>query len=97
MHRDVELSRLRISRRRALTLGGALTLSGVLAACGGPGTDPAPAVPTTAVPQRHRTAAARAARRRPRCVMAVEETQGPYWFDVDSIRRDIREERPACS
>ncbi|MDH6280323.1 protocatechuate 3,4-dioxygenase beta subunit [Prescottella agglutinans] len=30
----------------------------------------------------------------PRCVMAVEETQGPYWFDVDSIRSDIREDRP---
>lgn len=27
------------------------------------------------------------------CVMAHEETQGPYWFDVDSIRSDIREDR----
>lgn len=30
----------------------------------------------------------------PRCVTAVEETQGPYWFDVDSIRSHIREDRP---
>ncbi len=94
MHRDVELSRLRISRRRALTLGGALTLSGVLAACGGPGTDPAPAVPTTAVPSDIEPRLLALLDDAPRCVMAVEETQGPYWFDVDSIRRDIREERP---
>ena len=25
---------------------------------------------------------------------AREETQGPYWFDVDSIRSDLREDRP---
>ncbi|ORM07424.1 intradiol ring-cleavage dioxygenase [Prescottella equi] len=94
MHRDVELSRLRISRRRALTLGGALTLSGVLAACGGPGTDPAPAVPTTAVPSDIEPRLLALLDDAPRCVMAVEETQGPYWFDVDSIRSDIREDRP---
>ena len=28
------------------------------------------------------------------CVAAREETQGPYWFDVDSIRSDLREDRP---
>jgi protocatechuate 3,4-dioxygenase beta subunit len=28
------------------------------------------------------------------CSMAKEETAGPYWFDVDSIRTDIRESRP---
>jgi protocatechuate 3,4-dioxygenase beta subunit len=27
-------------------------------------------------------------------VTAREETQGPYWFDVDSIRSDLREDRP---
>lgn len=32
----------------------------------------------------------------PRCVLAREETEGPYWFDVDSIRRDIREDRPGA-
>ena len=26
--------------------------------------------------------------------MSPEQTQGPYWFDVDSIRDDIREKRP---
>jgi hypothetical protein len=27
-------------------------------------------------------------------VTAREETQGPCWFDVDSIRSDLREDRP---
>ena len=31
------------------------------------------------------------------CVLAQEETQGPYWFDVDSIRSDIREGRPGLT
>ena len=31
------------------------------------------------------------------CVLAEEETQGPYWFDVDSIRSDIREGRPGLT
>lgn len=26
--------------------------------------------------------------------MTTEETEGPYWFDVDSIRSDITEDRP---
>ncbi|MFC9518127.1 intradiol ring-cleavage dioxygenase [Nocardiaceae bacterium NPDC056970] len=94
MHRDVELSRLRISRRRALALGGTLTLSGVLAACGGSGTDVAPAISTTAVPSDIEPRLLALLDAAPRCTMAVEETQGPYWFDVDSIRRDIREDRP---
>lgn len=32
------------------------------------------------------------------CGLETEEvTQGPYWFDVDSIRSDIREDRPGTS
>ena len=31
------------------------------------------------------------------CSMSKEETQGPYWFDVDSIRTDIREQRPGTT
>ncbi|MCA1005257.1 intradiol ring-cleavage dioxygenase [Rhodococcus hoagii] len=94
MNRDVELSRLRISRRRALALGGTLTLSGVLAACGGADPDAAPAATTTAVPSDIEPRLLALLDEAPRCTMAVEETQGPYWFDVDSIRRDIREDRP---
>jgi hypothetical protein len=35
VHEDVRTSRLRISRRRAIGLGGAVGLTGVLAACAG--------------------------------------------------------------
>ena len=28
--------------------------------------------------------------------MSLEQTQGPYWFDVDSIRDDLREDRPGA-
>eukprot|EP01133_Synstelium_polycarpum_P024551 gene24551-29447_t len=58
VNKDIEASRLRVSRRRALALGGTIT---------------------------------------PQCVMSKEETQGPYWFDVDSIRGDIREDRPGTT
>lgn len=30
------------------------------------------------------------------CSLAKEETQGPYWFDVDAIRTDITEDRPGA-
>ena len=30
-------------------------------------------------------------------MLSKEETQGPYWFDVDSIRSDIREDRPGAT
>jgi protocatechuate 3,4-dioxygenase beta subunit len=106
MNEDTRLSRLVASRRRALGLGGTLTLAGLLAACGGSdrstdsssgstsastsATDSARAVPTTtsvtdvvALLDKAKT-----------CTMTQEETQGPYWFDVDSIRSDLREDRP---
>lgn len=102
MNKDVELSRMRISRRRALALGGTVSLSGLLAACGGGGSS-SPATTTSAVAASTTSAGATGTvdadllallDQAPRCVMAVEETQGPYWFDVDSIRSNIREDRP---
>ncbi|MFM1722735.1 protocatechuate dioxygenase [Rhodococcus sp. PAM 2766] len=103
MNKDVELSRLRISRRRALALGGTVSLSGLLAACSGGGGGASTATTTSAASATATSAAANGTvdeqllallDQAPRCVMAVEETQGPYWFDVDSIRSDIREDRP---
>jgi protocatechuate 3,4-dioxygenase beta subunit len=92
MNDEVRLSRLRISRRRALSLGGTVGLAGVLAACGasGDGSPVAPATPT-AEPAADATALLDAAGT---CRLSPEQTQGPYWFDVDSIRSDIREDRP---
>ncbi|WFR73358.1 intradiol ring-cleavage dioxygenase [Prescottella defluvii] len=101
MNRDVELSRRRISRRRALALGGTVGLGGSIAACSNSGagvttpTSTAAADTTTAAGTGTADAQLLALLdQAPRCVMAVEETQGPYWFDVDSIRSDIREDRP---
>ncbi len=35
MNKDIEASRLRVSRRRALALGGTISLGGLIAACSG--------------------------------------------------------------
>lgn len=100
MNEEVRLSRARVSRRRALALGGTLSLSGLLAvACGADdttastasgSTTTSTATPAGSVEEQLRALLDEA----PSCVMTSEETQGPYWFDVDSIRRDIREDRP---
>jgi protocatechuate 3,4-dioxygenase beta subunit len=108
MNEEVRLSRHRITRRRALSLGGTVGLGGVLAACGGGSTggggDSSPSRSATATATATATAASSPADASAdvvalldearTCTMAREGTQGPYWFDVDSIRRDIREDRP---
>ncbi|MFZ2175090.1 MAG: protocatechuate dioxygenase, partial [Rhodococcus sp. (in: high G+C Gram-positive bacteria)] len=83
-----------MSRRRALALGGTVTLGGLVAACTGTGSSTATAPSTTAAGTDAVTALLDQA---PQCVMGVEETQGPYWFDVHSIRSDIREDRPGTN
>ncbi len=107
----VLLSRLVVSRRRALGLGGTLGLSGLLAACSGSGgTTPAASPSATgsggaaaepSVAASARTAAGAdtlaALDRAGTCRMTRELTQGPYWFDVDSIRSDVREGRPGTT
>ncbi len=110
MNKDVELSRLRISRRRALALGGSVSLTGLLAACSGGGSSTTAATASSVSGPSGASGVSGASGslatgtvdeqllalldQAPRCVLAVEETQGPYWFDVDSIRSDIREDRP---
>ncbi|MDQ3610544.1 MAG: intradiol ring-cleavage dioxygenase [Actinomycetota bacterium] len=102
MSEDVRRSRALISRRRALSFGGTIGLGALLAACGGDGATTsaasAPASGTPAAPLAPSTVAASdivaaldAART---CTTSPEQTQGPYWFDVDSLRSDIREQRP---
>ena len=106
MNQDLRLSRLVVSRRRALALGGTLSLGGLLAACDGSEQSTASSRGSTSAS----TSASASARAVPTtasvtdvvalldkaktCTMTQEETQGPYWFDVDSIRSDIREGRP---
>lgn len=80
----VRLSRLRISRCRARSAGGTIGLAG----CGS-----APAPTGTAAPATTGDLVALLDSASTRA-LAQDETQGPYWFDVDDVRSDIREDRP---
>ncbi|MGL4305116.1 MAG: protocatechuate dioxygenase [Mycobacteriaceae bacterium] len=108
MNKDVEISRERVSRRRALALGGTIGLGGLISACSTSGDNSS--ATTNAASQ---TSAAHSGDssiaavtnaellslldQAPQCSMSKETTQGPYWFDVDSIRSDIREDRPGLA
>lgn len=102
MNKDVERSRKRVSRRRAMALGGGVSLAGLVAACTdnssttSTGTASAAAT-STATAAGSEDAFSALLNQAPSCVMTSEETQGPYWFDVDSIRSDIREDRPGTT
>jgi protocatechuate 3,4-dioxygenase beta subunit len=91
MNEEVRLSRSRVSRRRALALGGVVGLSGVLTACAGAGGPPSGGAATSAAVVTDPAALLDVANT---CILAKEGPQGPYWFDVDSIRSDIRDGRP---
>ncbi|MDI9917145.1 protocatechuate dioxygenase [Rhodococcus sp. IEGM 1379] len=107
MNKEIEASRQRVSRRRALALGGTISLGGLIAACGGNSgsttTSTTAAASTTTASGSSAAAVASSSSvtallaKAPQCVMSKEETQGPYWFDVDSIRSDIREDRPGTT
>jgi protocatechuate 3,4-dioxygenase beta subunit len=104
MNEDVRRSRQLISRRRALSLGGTVSLGALVAACTNSSTPAAsPTSPTSpaAVPLTPSTTAATDVlallNQANTCTMAKEETQGPYWFDVDQIRSDLREDRPGTA
>jgi protocatechuate 3,4-dioxygenase beta subunit len=89
----------KIDRRQALAVFGTVSLGGLLAACGGDGegtsevttTDGA----TSTVQSRTKGSAATAELfdESASCALTPEETEGPYYFDVDSIRSDVREDR----
>jgi len=94
-----------ISRRAALTAAGGVGLTALLAACarnGGAASDVTTSaqVPTsdggtaTVQPQTTSTpATADLFDDSATCTLAPEETEGPYYFEVDAIRSDIREDR----
>ena len=93
-----------ISRRQALGAVGAVGLGAVLTACSrGGGDDNAGTTSTSAststttgggaaglvTPELFDSAAA--------CTLTPEMTEGPYYFDADSIRSDIREDREGAA
>jgi protocatechuate 3,4-dioxygenase beta subunit len=91
----------RIDRRQALAALGSVSLGSFLAACGSED-QPAPRAVTTTegaratvTPKAGRSSAAAAALLDDArtCAVTAELTEGPYYFDVDSIRSDIREDR----
>ena len=73
----------RISRRQALAGMGAVSLSTVIAACDGDDESAEPAAQSTSTDPMEGA---------PSCSLTPEQTEGPYYFDADKIRSDIRED-----
>ena len=83
----------KMDRRQALAALGTVSLGTVLAACGGDDDDDA----TTAIEPKSQAPADSSLTElfdeAGSCRLTPELTEGPYYFDVDSIRGDIREDR----
>lgn len=92
-----------ITRRTALAAFGTVSLGVLLDACSGNDPD---AVTSASVPT-HEGSTATVQPQSPNgkdlaskfddaatCTLTPEETAGPFYFDVDSIRSDITEDRP---
>ena len=87
-----------IDRRQALAVFGTVSLGGMLAACGdddgGGARSRRPTGPRPLSSRRHDVrVAADLFDQSASCSLTPEETEGPYYFDVDPIRSDIREDR----
>ncbi|MDO9355847.1 MAG: intradiol ring-cleavage dioxygenase [Solirubrobacteraceae bacterium] len=110
MDRRISESRALVSRRRLLAVGGSIGIGTLLAACGSGSNDgaavttgaPGDLVELTTPSGTATIQPSTAARsdvialldKAQTCTLSNEETQGPYWFDVDAIRSDITEDRP---
>ena len=86
-----------MNRRRALATLGTVSLGGFLAACGGDD-DSAGEVTTeqgttTSVQPKTGGSLSELLDESGSCTLTPELAEGPYYFDVDSIRSDIREDR----
>jgi protocatechuate 3,4-dioxygenase beta subunit len=89
----------KIDRRQALGALGAVSLSGLLAACGRDDEDTATVTTTeggsSTVQKKSSTSGATAELfdESASCELTTELTEGPYYFDVDAIRSDLTEDR----
>jgi protocatechuate 3,4-dioxygenase beta subunit len=77
-----------LTRRRVLTWLGGLGLAALMSGCADDGDSAAP--PTTA------TTATTTTETTVDCVLSPELTEGPYYIDLDLVRRDITEGRPGA-
>jgi protocatechuate 3,4-dioxygenase beta subunit len=90
-----------INRRRALALFGTAGLGAVMAACGGNDGDDSAAgtsttgggTGTTSAPASTGSASSDLFDRAGSCALTPEQTEGPYYLDIDKVRSDIREDR----
>ncbi len=90
----------KIDRRQALGAIGTVSIGGLLAACGSGSDGGSAAVATTAgatatIEPKTTTSDATSALfdDSASCALTVEQTEGPYYFDADKVRSDIREDR----
>jgi protocatechuate 3,4-dioxygenase beta subunit len=82
----------RFNRRRALAGLGSVSLAALLAACGDEeeqaATTTAEQTPSTATERFDDTSS---------CTLTAEQTEGPYYFDADAVRSDVRDGRPGTT
>lgn len=85
----------RIDRRRALAAFGTVSLGALLSACGDDGapTTVATTEGSTATVQPQTGAGGDLFEGAGACRVTTEQAEGPFYFDADSIRSDIREDR----
>ena len=89
----------RLSRRQALAGFGSVSLGALLAACSGDDDAPTAKVETsegtTSTVEPKGSAGGLASRfdDAATCTQTAEQTEGPFYFDVDRVRSDIREDR----
>ncbi len=92
----------RYDRRQALGAFGTISLGSLLAACGDDSPTSSATTPvattdgaTTTVEPRTTTSSDTAAlfEESASCTVTPEQTEGPYYFDADAVRSDIREDR----
>lgn len=82
------------SRRQVLAAGGTIGLGTLLAACTGSTTATVPTTQGGSATVSPQTSSSVTFPDADSCTLTPEETEGPYYFDVDSVRSDIREDRP---
>jgi protocatechuate 3,4-dioxygenase beta subunit len=92
----------RISRRQALGALGTVSLGALLGACGSEDRDRRVATTDGAgATVEPKTAPSRSLVEKldasTACAQTAEQTEGPYYFDADAIRSDIREGRPGTT